>query len=446
MIKKYNSKLFKITWPIFFELLLFMLLGSVDIFMLGKYSDNAVAAVGMVNQLINMLNLLFGVITTGTMIICSQYIGAGNKEEDIIKLCGVSLFINIILGLIISFILVFFDNFLLKAMNIAPELINYSSSYIKIVGGFAFVQAIAMTFTAVTRSHGFTKICMFVTLGMNIFNVISNYTLIFGNFGAPELGVSGAAISTILSKVFGASVLGYFMFNKVLKGFSLKYFKKFPLGEMKKIIKMGAPAAGEQISYSVSKLVGTVILTYISIEAITANNYINNIVMFILLFSLAMGQGTAILVGRYVGQEKNDKAFKLCMSSLKKSILASLIMAIIVALLGKSILGFFTSNEEVIRLGFAVLLISIILEPGRAFNIVIINSLRAAGDVKFPVYVGICSQWAIGVGLGYILAIIFGLGLTGIWIALAMDEWIRGIIMYGRWNSRKWQGKSMVTS
>ena len=84
---KLEENLFKITWPIFVESLLFMLLGSMDIFMLGKYSDNAVGAVGIVNQIINMLNLLFGIITAGTTIICSQYIGAKKKDEDNYKAC-----------------------------------------------------------------------------------------------------------------------------------------------------------------------------------------------------------------------------------------------------------------------------------------------------------------------------------------------------------------------
>ena len=155
-----RESLFKITWPIFVELVLFMLLGSIDIFMLGKYSDNAVAAVGIVNQLISMFNLIFGIITTGTMIICAQYIGAKKREEDIIKLTGVSLLVNLLLGIIVSIIMVVFNNLLLEMMNVSRELFTFSSEYVKIVGGFLFIQAILTTFTAIIRSHGFTKICM----------------------------------------------------------------------------------------------------------------------------------------------------------------------------------------------------------------------------------------------------------------------------------------------
>lgn len=440
-----KNELFKISWPIFVEFLLFMLLGSVDIFMLGKYSDDAVAGVGVVNQVINMVNIMFGIITSGTTIVCAQYIGAKKKHEDIIKLVGTSLIVNVILGLLLSGVMVVFSTIILRAMNIAPELMIYSEKFMKIVGGFIFVQAISMTFTSVLRSYGYTKICMYVTFLMNIINIIGNYIFIFGNFGAPELGVAGSAISTSSSKIIGTIILGVFLFKNVLKGFSFDFLKIFPKEELKNIFKMGGPAAGEELSYNLTKLVCTVILTYISIEALTTNSYINNICMFIYVFSVSIAQGTSILVGRLVGKGENEKAYTLCMSSLKKAFLVSTIMAFIVAFFAKYILGIFTTNDTIITLGASVLFVNAFLEPGRTFNVVIINSLRAAGDVRFPVYVGICSMWTIGVGLSYILSVKLGLGMPGMWAALALDEWVRGIIMYFRWKSRKWCGKGVAT-
>lgn len=442
---KIENNLFRITWPIFVETLLFMLLGSMDIFMLGKYSDNAVGGVGIVNQVIGMLNLMFGIITAGTTIICSQYIGAKKKEEDIIRLIGTSLFVNIIIGIILSIAMGFFSDFILKIMNVSPELMPHSRAYIRIVGGFIVFQAIDMTFTSVIRAFGFTKVSMYTTLVMNIFNVICNYILIFGNFGAPSLGTAGSAISTTTSKIVGSIILGCFVFKKIIPNFSFKYFKTLPRFELKSILLMGLPAAGENISYSLAKLVATVILTYISVTAVTTNSYINNICMFIYVFSVSIAQGTSILVGRLIGRGDTEEAYKLCFSSLKKAFTVSTILGIIVAILGRNIFGIFTNNEKILHLGAAVLFVNAFLEPGRTFNLVIINSLRASGDVRFPVYVGICSMWTIGVGLAYILSITLGLGFPGMWVALALDEWVRGIIMYFRWKSRKWCDKALVS-
>ncbi len=439
------KKLLNITWPIFIEQLLFMLLGSMDIFMLGRFSDNAVGAVGIVNQIIGMLTLMFGIITLGTTILCAQYIGAKRSNCDMIRLVFTSIMVNLVLGVIISILLSVFSDSFLKFMNVAPELYDYSSSYIKIVGGFILIQALTMTFSAILRSFGCTKICMTTTFIMNLINVVFNYILIFGNFGFPKLGVTGAAISTTLSKIVGGIILGYILFTKVLPKFHFKYLKESLKPELKNIFLMGAPSAGEQISYSTAKIVTTIILTHISIAAVTTNSYINNICMFIYVFATSIGEGTAILVGRLVGDGNNDAAHDLCLSSFKKAFVISSIMACIVAFLGKNIFGIFTTNAEIIDIGTKVLFVNIFLEIGRTFNVVIINSLRAAGDVRFPVYIGICSMWTVGVLLAYFLSITLNLGMPGMWMALALDEWTRGIIMYKRWTRKKWYGKALVT-
>jgi putative MATE family efflux protein len=444
--KNIQKKLLHITWPLFIETVLFSLLGSMDIFMLGKYSDNAVAAVGVVNQLMNMLNLLFGVISTGTMILCAQYLGAKNGKGKIIQLSGVSIGFNTLIGIILSIIMVVFGTAILRFMNISEELMLYSKQYLHFVGGFIFTQAILSTFTAIIRSHGFTKICMYVTLGMNILNVILNYVLIYGNFGAPSLGVVGSAISTTTSRILGVLILGYFLFKNILNGFSLKYFKTFPFDELKKILGIGLPSAGEQLSYDISQIVITMILTLISIEAMTTKAYISNVVLFANLFSISIAQGTSILVGHLIGEGKEDTCYKLCFSSLKKGLLITAFIAFSFALLGKHIFGLFTTNTEIITLGSTLLIIDAILEPGRVFNLVIISSLKAAGDVKFPVYIGIVSMWFFGVIIGYLLGITMHMGVVGIWIGFTLDEWIRAILVFFRWKNKKWVGKSFTRS
>lgn len=443
-VRGFTKKLFKICWPLFIELALTMLLGSVDTFMLGRYSDNAVAAVGVVNQVMNMVLLVFQIITTGTTIICAQYIGAKLKEHEIFKIIGSSISLNFILGIIFSIGMVVFATPILRALNLDNDLMTLGKSYMIIVGSFSVIQAMNLTFSAVIRSYSNTKMTMIATLVMNIFNIIGNYTLIYGKLGAPELGITGAAISTSVSKVIGTIILVIYLFKILLKNFKFKYIVTLYKEELKKILTVGLPSAGESIAYNSAKLMCTVILTHISIVALTTNNYINNIAMYIYIFSTSLGQGTAILVGQLVGEGKEDEAYKLCFSSLKKAFVASTLLSIIVALLGKQVFGIFTDNKDIIELGSTILFINIILETGRTFNVVVINCLRAAGDVRFPVYIGIVSMWVIGVGLSYVLAIPCRLGFPGMWIALAMDEWVRGIIMCFRWRSKKWHGRAFV--
>lgn len=439
-----KNQLFTITWPIFIELVLFMLLGTVDILMLGNYSDDAVGAVGIVNQVISMFNIMFGIISSGTAIVCAQYIGMKKNQRDMQRLMGASLLLNGVVGIFISGIALLFANPILKAMNVSPDFWNYSHIYFLVVGGSLIVQAISTTLTAILRSYGFTKHCMYVTLIMNIINIGCNYFLIYGNFGMPRLGVLGAAISTTLSKILGMAALCIFVWRILLKDFSFRLLSPFPFQELKTVLRLGTPAAGESIAYNASKVVITVILTYLGNTAVTANSYLGSITMFVYIFAVAMGQGSSILVGRLVGEQKNDRAYSLCLSSFYWSLGITITVSVIVFIFGHQILGLFTSSEEIISLGVSILFVDILAEAGRSANVVIINCLRAAGDVQFPVYIGILSMWGIGVGCGYLFGIVFGWGMLGLWLALALDESIRGIIMFIRWKCCKWHGKSIT--
>lgn len=438
-----QMSVFSLTWPIFIEILLFMLLGSVDTFMLSHYSDNAVAAVGVSNQFMYMMNIMFGIISGGTAILVAQYLGAKNKKMAS-KVTMVSLTVNLIFGLIISGFMFFGGKLLLHGMNIRPDLMKYAEEYLKIVGGFLFIQSVLMTMTSVIRTHGFTKVTMYITLGMNLINAIGDYAFIYGPFGIPKLGVKGVAMATTFSKLIGLIIVAILLVKKVEKNLSLKYLNPFPKKILKDLLKIGMPTAGEQLMYNTSQLVITYFINFLGNEALTTKSYVQSIVMFSFLFSSAIGQGTQIIIGHLVGQDNKEKAYKLCIRSLKIGATVSFVIAVIFAIGRYPIIKIFTNNDYIITVGATVLIIDAILEPGRAFNLVVINSLRAAGDVTFPVIMGVISMWGISVTLAYFLGIYLGLGLPGMWIAFACDEWARGIFMLGRWKSRKWESMSFV--
>ena len=445
--KRIKKKLLRITWPIFVESLLLSTLGTVDTLMVSRYSDNAVAAVGVSNQIINMINLLFVVITSGTSILVAQYIGAnrdGKKSNEIFQLCGMSIGYNALIGIILSLILSFFGIEFLKLLNTSNDILYLANDFLKIVGGYIFIQAISMTFTAILRPHGYVKICMYVTLLINVINAILNYILIFGKFGAPELGVVGSALGTTISKFIGLCILGAFVYIKILKGYSIKLLWPLPLIHLKNVMTIGIPSAGENMSYSLAQLALMSFINTISVETVTTRSYVNNIVSFAVLFSAALAQGNGIIVGRLIGEKKNDAALSFGFYSIKKAIILSTGMAGIFAILGHPLMRIFTENQEIIKLGATVIWIDVILEIGRATNVVGIGALKAVGDVKFPVAIGVFSMWVIAVGLGYVLSIPCGLGLIGIWIGLASDECFRAILVIFRWKNRKWEGKAFV--
>ncbi len=166
--------------------------------------------------------------------------------------------------------------------------------------------------------------------------------------------------------------------------------------------------------------------------------------MFTFLFAIAIGMGTAIIIGRLVGANEKEEAYSRLWTSLKYALMITLTMVFLVMIFRNQLIELFTDNPEVIKIASAVLLLSIFLETGRTMNIVIINSLRAAGDARFPVIIGVFSMVLMSLPLGYFLVFKLNLGLPGIWIAIAVDEWTRATIMYFRWKSRAWNKYALV--
>ncbi|MFD1735270.1 MATE family efflux transporter [Bacillus salitolerans] len=435
--------LFALTWPIFIEILLHMLMGNADTLMLSQYSDNSVAAVGVANQILSVIIVMFGFVATGTAILIAQHLGA-KEYKDATEIAVVSVGANLLFGAILSLILFVFGETFLNLMGIPNELMDEAYIYLVIVGGFSFIQSIIMTIGSIIRSYGFTRDTMYITIGMNVLNVIGNYLFIFGPFGIPVLGVQGVAISTVVSKTLGLVILLWLLFKRVEHPLPFLQIFTLPVKHIKNLLRIGIPSAGEHLSYNLSQVVITFFITMIGTEALTTRVYTSNIMMFILLFSIAISQGTQIMIGHFIGARKFEQAYERCMRSLKLAILISGSMAVVTSLFTEQLFGIFTDNQSIIKMGSMLIFLTIILEPGRAFNLVIINALRAAGDVKFPVYMGMLSMWGVSVTISYTLGIYFGLGLIGVWISFIADEWLRGLIMLKRWKSRVWMNKTFL--
>lgn len=214
----------------------------------------------------------------------------------------------------------------------------------------------------------------------------------------------------------------------------------------KKVLQIGIPSAFEQVMYQTCQIVFLYYVTYLGATSLAARQYAMNISMFTYLFAMAIGMGTAILIGRHVGAGEQDIAYKRVWFSIKAALIFTIVMVAIVTLLREPLMRVFTTNEEIITIGASVLVLSILLETGRTINITIINSLRAAGDARYPVKIGFISMICISLSLGYVFVFVMDLGLVGVWLAIAADEWIRAILVLFRWKSRKWERYAIVSA
>ena len=429
-----KKNLISLIIPIFFELLLVTIVGNIDTIMLGYYSDEAVGAIGGITQLLNIQNVIFSFINMATAILTAQFLGAKDYKR-VKQVISVSLVLNVLLGLILGGIYLFFWESLLQKINLPAELIR--------IGKYYF-QGIILSCGAILKSHGRPTETLIINVGVNILNIIGNAFFIFGWLGMPVLGPTGVGISTVISRGIGCVAAFYMMCKYCNFTFKKKYIKPFPFKIVKNILSIGLPTAGENLAWNVGQLMIVAMVNTMGTTIIASRTYLMLISSFTMTLSIALGQGTAIQVGHLVGAGEIKEVYYKCLKSLKIALIFAFVTTSLVFLFRKPIMSIFTTNPDILKASLKIFPLMILLEMGRVFNIVIINSLHAAGDIKFPMFMGITCVFSVAVLFSYLFGISLGWGLAGIWLANAMGEWIRGLAMYFRWKSKKWQNKSFV--
>ena len=331
-----------------------------------------------------------------------------------------------------------------ELMDIRPDLMPDAETYMHIVGGFGFFQAVSFTISAVLRAANKPNYAMQVTLLINVLNVFGNYALIFGHFGFPALGVQGAAISTSVCRGVAMTLLFIMLFKRLVPRIPLAYFRPFPFQKLRDVLKIGLPSAAEQISYDASQVTIVYFINMLGNEYLTARVYVMNIVIIGYIFSLSIAQATSICTGNLVGARKKQAAYLLSWYAWRRSLLITLVASTGVYLLGRPLLGIFTENQAIITIAMGALLVDVLLEQGRATVLLFLFCLRSVGDVVVPVIIELFCMWFFAVFCGYMFGIVFGLGLAGMWFAFALDECSRGAVLCLRWRTQKWKKRMLI--
>ena len=446
VVKKFDQgslPMMALTLPIFFESLFRMLVSSVDTVMLSSYSQEAVAAVGMTSQFIFFIQILFRVICIGVTIVLAQYIGA-NREKDLKQVAQASVIMIIILASIMTFVVIFGAKPLLGTYTLEAKVRQHAIEYLVILGGFgSLFFAFNMLQSSILKAYGYTKEAMFISIFANIVNVFGNALALYGFFGLPIFGVPGVAISSVFSQLVACLIFAYVINKKPDVKFSLKGITKVPSQIYKTILSIGIPTAGENLSYNVAQIVIMAMITTLGTAAMSAQVYTQTILRFVFVAAMAIGNGVQIKTGYFVGAKRPEMAYKSLYKYQIIGTACSMVLILIVNLVKSPLILIFTHNPDIFSTVSSLLIFSIYVEFGRSLNLIAIGGLKGAGDVKFPVFYGIFSMWFFMVLGSYLLGIVAGFGMIGIWLSIGTDETLRGIVMLFRWKSKKWQSKAI---
>lgn len=340
-------------------------------------------------------------------------------------------------------------------MNVDTQIIPLAKLYLYISAPSLIFYSLNQAYSSFLRANKKMVQPTIISFATNISNIIISAIVIWGILDLSiEEKIIGVGFATLISRFI--SFLAAYLFFKIStkEKISLKELKPFPWNYLKKQLKIGLPTAGETLSYNLSQFVLAIIVN-MSCNVLDQNlrTYIMTFTSIIYLFASGSGIAMQVIEGNLLGQDDKEKASKLVSDTGKMARIISFIMSIIVSAIAFPVFSALmqsavdnptinVNNVDSIYCGLTAvycLLINVVLEQGRATNLVYVKGLETAGDIAFPVTSSILTSWILTVGVSALLCLVFNLGIYGAFIGACLDECVRGISFYIRWKRGTWK-------
>ncbi|MCQ2013716.1 MATE family efflux transporter [Clostridium butyricum] len=433
-----NESLKKLIIPIFMDQILIIIASIIATMMISYAGEAAVSAVSLIDMINMLLINVLAALTAGGAVIVSQYIGFRDKNKSCIAASQLFTIATIISIGIMGFVFIFHKP-LLKILfgNVDYNVMNLAITYFVIYSISYPFLSIYDSGAALFRSIGNSRVPMIVSIAMNAINIVGNAIGIFV-FNA---GVVGIAISIIISRAFAALVMVYLSLNKKNKVF-ISFSQIFTIKRdmIIKILNIAIPNGIENGIVQLGRILLISIIALFGTDQIAANGITNSLVMISISFATAMNIAIVSVIGQCVGAGDYAQADFYTKKLLKITYIGTIVISLAEILLLPWILNWYTLSAEVTNLTYILVIIhnclAIIFWP---LSFTLPNSLRASGDVRFTMIVSISSMFILRISFGYILGIIFNLGVIGVWLAMGADWMLRSIIYVLRFKNGKWR-------
>lgn len=438
--KNLYRTVFVLALPAIIEMILQTAVGVVDTAMVGRIGSNALAGVGLGNQIMMLFNVVIAAIGTGTTALVARLTGA-NQPREAGKVAEQAVYIAIAIALLVMAILIpWSDNLLaLFFKTTDSEVIELGSVYVSTVALALVFNYSLILINGTLRGAGDTRTPMRITLVVNAINIIGNYFLIYGIGPFPELGVQGAALSTAFSHMIGGilAFLSLLRSPKIAVRFGWRIHPDLQI--IKRILRIGIPAALEQGSMRVGGLIYTILIASLGTVSYAAHQVALNAESLSFNPGFGFSLAATTLVGQRLGAMQAEEAGRSGHAAVHMAMVIMAIMGVVFFFFAEQIVWIFNREAEVVELASICLRIVAIAQPALAAQMVYSGALRGAGDTKGILWITLSGFFVIRLSLSYVLAIVFQMGLVGAWIAMVIDLYFRATLSWLRFHKGSWK-------
>ena len=437
--------------PSLVELILTQLTSMADQIMVGRLPGEegvmALAAVGIAMQPKFLLMTMIQAMNVGATAVIARCRGQNNRERANLVFKH-ALILNFIMSTLFMVIGLFSGEWLIRFMSseaISAQTLAYGTEYLRIQMYGFIPLCMGFTVTAALRGIGDTKTPMVYNTVANVVNFIFNYLMIYGHGGFPRMGVAGASWATIIGQTVAFFIaVGVALGKRHYVYLDLKTKFKFDRKIMSNVISIGMPSMIEQLFMRAGIIIYNRTVASLGDTMYATHHVCINIQALSFMIGQATANAATTLMGQSLGKRREDMAVIYVSVARRLGIAISMVVALIFVLFGRQIVGLYNNTEDVIIMGGQILMLIAATQPFQADQFIVSGGLRGAGDTRYTAIVMFITVIGVRSGLALLLVNVLDLGLWGAWIALALDQLIRSLLMSLRYTSGKWKARALA--
>ncbi|AFV71548.1 Sodium:solute antiporter [Streptococcus agalactiae] len=419
---RYSKEIIQLAIPAMIENILQMLMGVVDNYLVAQLGVVAVSGVSVANNIITVYQAIFIALGASIASLLAKSL-AGSEKDDAILVCSQAIFLTLLIGAVLGIISIVVGQTFFKLLGTTKSVAQVGGLYLAIVGGGVVTLGMLTTLGSFLRVQGQPRLPMYASIFVNFLNAVLSGFAIF-EWG---YGLVGVAVSTLIARLIGICILAkYLPIKKIIKRMTWKISAQ--------IWNLALPSAGERLMMRAGDVVIVAIVVQLGTNVVAGNAIGETLTQFNYMPGLGIATATIILTAKYVGQKNRESIEETIQSSYYIGLVLMILISSFMLLAGKPLTQLFTNNPSAIKGSLIVILLSFVGVPATIGTLVYTAAWQGLGNAKLPFYTTTIGMWLIRVVLGYLLGIVFELGLLGVWMATIADNIFRWLFLKVRYH------------
>jgi putative MATE family efflux protein len=437
--KAFLRKVIAIGVPITLQSLLNTVLNFVDTMMIGSLGESTIAAVGLANRVFFVFALLLFGIVSGSSILTAQYYGK-KDVKNIRRVLGVSLILGLLGSLLFVLGGIFIPRTIMRIFTPNAGTIEIGAAYLVIVAFSYPITAVTNCYISVLRAINKVKAPVFISIISIGVNIVLNYTLIYGRFGAPALGVRGAAIATLIARIVECSLILIIVYKRECEA-SAKIKELVDLNKkfINKYFVTVSPVIANEFMWGLGVTMYSLVYGRMGDNAVASITITQNVEQICIVLFQGLSAATAVILGNELGANKLDKAEIHAKYIFNMQLILVLVIAVICLLIRIPLINMFSVDGQVAYNVKNCLNVFVIYLPFRSFNLInIVGVLRSGGDTKAALFLDMTGVWLVGIPMAFLGGMVLKVPIYYVYAMITFEEFYKFVLGRRRYSKKLW--------